>query len=66
MSTKTGHIRLFPMPKNSEVWNLLKSLPEGNPNELVFKGKNGEIIDSDTLGEFWRGNNKKMEKDFLV
>lgn len=54
------------MPKNSEVWNLLKSLPEGNPNELVFKGKNGEIIDSDTLGEFWRGNNKKMEKDFLV
>jgi integrase len=41
-------IRIFPMPVDGELWNLLKSIPEGESNEIVFKSKHGQII---------RGNN---------
>jgi integrase len=53
--TKTGIIRWFPIPKNGGVWNLLKSIPEGNPNEVVFKAKQGGIIDAIALHNIWHG-----------
>lgn len=53
--TKTGHFRLFPLPKNGELWNLLKSMTPGLPGDLVFKGKTGKIVNSRSLGYFWRG-----------
>ncbi len=49
--------RRFPMPKNGELWNLLKSIAEGSPSEIVFKSKTGKIIYTRTLINMWHGNN---------
>lgn len=48
--------RWFPMPKNGEVWNLLKSIPQGNEDEIVFKAKEGGIINAARLHNVWHGN----------
>lgn len=56
--TKTGDGRLFPMPKNGQLWNLLKSLPERGLEDVVFMSKNGNISNAVTLGNVWRGNEK--------
>lgn len=56
VSTKTGHIRLFRMPKDGILWNLLKSLTPAKPNEIVFKSQRGKVINLLTLGSFWRGS----------
>ena len=61
VSTKTGHIRLFPMPKNGELWGLLKSMQQGALNELVFKSKTGKPINSGELSRFWRGSINKAK-----
>lgn len=53
--TKTGVIRLFPMPKNSELWNFLKGLDSGEPSELVFKSREGKVINRGHLSNFWKG-----------
>lgn len=53
--TKTGLIRLFPMPRNSELWNLLKSLDTGKPNEVIFKSKEGNVISRVHLSNLWKG-----------
>jgi integrase len=50
--------RIFPMPTDGELWNLLKSIPQGEPNEVVFKSKMGKIINRNTLGSVWRGNSQ--------
>lgn len=63
VSTKTRHIRLFPMPKNGELWILLKSLSEGSPHELVFKGKKGKAINSILLSIFWKGTTYRKNGD---
>lgn len=55
-TTKTNHTRLFPMPKNGQLWNMLKSLDEGKPNDTVFKSKNGKIINRVHLSQFWHGS----------
>lgn len=59
VSTKTGHIRLFPMPKNGELWELLKSMHQGASNELVFKSKTGKPLFHSLLSSFWRGYKQK-------
>ncbi|MDZ7968759.1 MAG: tyrosine-type recombinase/integrase [Nostoc sp. DedSLP03] len=48
-------IRIFPMPKDGELWSLLKSIPQGEPNEVVFKSKGGKIISDVTLSRSWKG-----------
>lgn len=48
-------LRRFPMPKDGELWNLLKSIPQGEPNEVVFKSKQNKIIYSRTFGTTWKG-----------
>lgn len=58
VSTKTGHARLFPMPKNGELWNLLKSLKEENPGEVVFKSKTGKVIRAKEFARYWRGTSE--------
>lgn len=55
-TTKTGKNRRFPMPRNGKLWNLLKSIPESNPNDVVFKSKTGKVINIELLGKTWRGN----------
>jgi len=47
--------RRFPMPKDGELWNLLKAIPTEELNQIIFKSKTGKIINSDTLGIAWRG-----------
>ncbi|MEA5603726.1 tyrosine-type recombinase/integrase [Nostoc sp. UHCC 0252] len=48
-------IRRFPLPKDGELWNLLKSIPQGKPNEVVFKSKTGKIILGTTFYTVWAG-----------
>lgn len=55
--TKTNTIRFLPMPKDSLLWNLLKSLPERNADDVVFTSKLGNITDANKLHEVWRGKN---------
>jgi integrase len=59
VSTKTGHTRLFKMPKDGALWNLLKSLKPGKPNEIVFKGKRGGILNRTVLWRYWGDLNGK-------
>ncbi|MCE2697437.1 MAG: tyrosine-type recombinase/integrase [Nostocales cyanobacterium LE14-WE4] len=47
-------IRMFPMPKNGELWELLKSIPQGKDNDIVFK-VDGKIVKDGTLRANWRG-----------
>lgn len=54
--TKTGVIRYFPMPKDGQLWNLLRSLPEREPDNVVFSSKTGKIINSARLSKVWRGD----------
>lgn len=53
--TKTNTVRFLPMPKGSALWNLLKSLPECQADDVVFKSKTGKVMDMNKLGETWRG-----------
>ncbi|MEH2450607.1 MAG: tyrosine-type recombinase/integrase [Nostoc sp.] len=53
--TKNETCRIFPMPKDGELWNLLKSIPQGEANEVVFKSKRGAIIGKDTFNAVWHG-----------
>ncbi|WP_335021069.1 tyrosine-type recombinase/integrase [Nostoc sp.] len=48
-------IRRFPLPKDGELWSLLKSIPQGKANEIVFKSKTGKIILSTTFHAVWSG-----------
>ncbi|MDF5706793.1 MAG: site-specific integrase [Nostoc sp. S4] len=52
---KGDKIRKFPIPKKGELWNLLKSIPQGEPGDVVFKSKQGKIIYSGTFGLTWKG-----------
>ncbi|KST64084.1 hypothetical protein BC008_41510 [Mastigocoleus testarum BC008] len=54
--TKNETERLFPMPKNGRLWNLLKELKQGNGNECVFLSSTGRKINDDIAGRYW--NNK--------
>ena len=46
------------MPKNGELWNLLKSLKEENPGEVVFKSKTGKVIRAKEFARYWRGTSE--------
>ncbi|MEH1999431.1 MAG: site-specific integrase [Nostoc sp.] len=52
---KGEETRRFPMPKNGELWSLLKSIPQGELKEVVFKSKFGKIISDTNFGHQWRG-----------
>lgn len=54
-ATKTDRGRYFPMPKDSQLWNLLKSLPERELNDVVFSSKQGKIIYNANLHRIWQG-----------
>ncbi|MBD2299103.1 tyrosine-type recombinase/integrase [Nostoc sp. FACHB-87] len=48
-------IRIFPMPKDGELWNLIKSIPQGEANETVFKTKTKKIIRGNIFtSEHWK------------
>ncbi|MEH2023918.1 MAG: site-specific integrase [Nostoc sp.] len=59
--TKNEHARIFPMPKYGELWNLLKSLPQGEPNDTVFKSKSGKKISSHIFQTTWLGREKSQK-----
>ncbi|BAZ15714.1 phage integrase [Calothrix sp. NIES-4071] len=63
--TKNGTKRIFPMPKNGELWNLLKELPEGEPNECVFKTKMGKKFNKSSVDQFWNGNKYNRNKGVI-
>ncbi|MEH2422850.1 MAG: tyrosine-type recombinase/integrase [Nostoc sp.] len=52
-------IRIFPMPKDGELWNLLKSSSQGESNEVVFKSKSKRIISDVTLVRAWKGREEQ-------
>lgn len=54
-STKNNTERVFPMKKNSRLWNLLKELKQGKDNECVFRQGNDTVIPNSTIGMYWKG-----------
>lgn len=54
--TKTNTIRFFPMPKDGKLWNLLKSIPQREPDDVVFISKQGGITNTVKLHQVWKGN----------
>ncbi|MDF5707752.1 MAG: site-specific integrase [Nostoc sp. S4] len=59
-------IRKFPIPKNGELWNLLKTIPQGKDNEIVFKSKLGKIIDDTNFSQAWRGRKNFNRKGIIT
>jgi integrase len=59
---KGNEVRRFPMPKDGELWNLLKSIPQGELNDVVFKGKADNIIDDTVFGCMWKGRDSLSTK----
>ncbi|MBD2495014.1 tyrosine-type recombinase/integrase [Nostoc sp. FACHB-280] len=64
-SYKGEEKRKFPMPKDGELWNLLKSIPKKEPHDVVFESKTGKIIDRDVFSLAWRGHDKKKCKGII-
>lgn len=61
--TKNETVRRFPMPKNGRLWNLLKELPQGEPNDVVFKSTTGNFIGHTNINEMWNfSRTKKKDK----
>ncbi|MCC5646381.1 tyrosine-type recombinase/integrase [Nostoc sp. CHAB 5824] len=59
-------IRIFPMPKNGELWNLLCSIPQGEPSDVVFKSKRGKIILDNVFCRAWKGNEANKNKGIIT
>ncbi|MEH2352570.1 tyrosine-type recombinase/integrase [Nostoc sp.] len=55
---KGDSLRRFPMPKDGELWKLLKSIPCGELNDIVFQSKTGKTIDTIIFATSWRGRDK--------
>ncbi|MEO0969689.1 MAG: site-specific integrase [Cyanobacteria bacterium J06639_18] len=51
--TKNETERLFPMPKNGRLWNLLKELKQGNGNECVFLSVANKPFRYNLLSNCW-------------
>ncbi|MEH1792744.1 tyrosine-type recombinase/integrase, partial [Nostoc sp.] len=64
-STKNDTIRMFPMPKDGELWNLLKSISQGEPNENIFKNKVGKAVNTDSLQRVWHGYEASRNKGII-
>jgi integrase len=65
-STYKGElVRRFPMPKDGELWQLLKSIEQGQDNEVVFKSKSGKIIDSCIFSVAWSGSQNGKYKGII-
>jgi integrase len=43
------------MPRDGELWQLLKSIPQGENTEVVFKSATGKILTPDTSQRHWQG-----------
>lgn len=54
--------RRFPMPEDGELWKLLKSIPKGEPSDVVFKSKQGKIIIDRVFRTTWQGKNSPSVK----
>ncbi|MCW5316161.1 tyrosine-type recombinase/integrase [Nostoc sp. KVJ3] len=64
-STKNDTVRMFPMPGDGELWNLLKSISQGEPNENIFKNKAGKPINADSLQRVWHGYEASRNKGII-
>ncbi|BAZ83575.1 tyrosine-type recombinase/integrase [Sphaerospermopsis kisseleviana CS-549] len=58
--TKNETVRMFPIPKGGELWDLIKSIPEGEPNEVVFKNRQGKIIRPTSFFHAWHGQDANV------
>ncbi|MBF2016306.1 MAG: tyrosine-type recombinase/integrase [Rivularia sp. T60_A2020_040] len=64
-STKNNTTRIFPMLKNGRLWNLLKELKQGEPNECVFAGKNNKAFSPNLINKYWNYCNTKRKTNPL-
>lgn len=58
--TKNETERLFPMPRDGELWQLLKSIPQSGDNDVVFFDKKRNPISGDSFLKNWRGKHEQM------
>ncbi len=64
-SYKGEECRRFPMPKDGELWNLLKSVSQGEDNEVVFKNKSEKMIGQTYFNEAWKGRQDRRNKGII-
>jgi integrase len=64
-SYKGELVRRFPMPKDGELWQLLKSIEQGQDNEVVFKSKSKKIIDINVFHDTWSGRSDRGSKGII-
>lgn len=57
--TKNEHTRIFPMPENGELWQLLKSIPR--TGDIVFLGRGGRIIEQRSFHQAWKGRDGSIK-----
>jgi integrase len=62
---KGEEVRRFPMPKDGELWSLLKSIPQGELSDVVLKSKTGKIIDDVVFHETWNGRPSHKKKGII-
>ncbi|WP_179050916.1 tyrosine recombinase XerC [Nostoc sp. TCL26-01] len=62
---KGEECRRFPMIKDDELWKFIKSIPQGNSNEIIFKSKTGKVIDLGNFGIAWRGREAIQTKGII-
>lgn len=65
-STKNNTERIFPMPKNSRLWNLLKELKQGEDNECVFTSTNGSHLIDKVVHGYWQCRINKRKYDNIT
>ncbi|MCM0593447.1 MAG: site-specific integrase [Gloeotrichia echinulata DEX184] len=65
LPTKNETSRLFPMPRGGELWELLKSIPQGDSNSVVFTGKKGKVIVNTVFRVCWCGSTNRINKGII-
>lgn len=59
-------IRIFPMPKDGELWNLLKSIPQKDLNENVFKSVKGKVMWASFFNRVWKYDHQAKRNGIIL
>jgi integrase len=63
---KGSEVRKFPMPKDGELWNLLRSITQGEPSEVIFKSRHKKTIDNNVFFDAWKGRKETFSTSVKV
>ncbi len=66
ITSKNDSVRRIPMPVGSDLWVLLKSVPEGQPDEVVFKSRKSKTIHPIVFAHAWGQTQTGRTKGFII